>query len=296
MSTNGSIAPTESPAPAPAATDDLQALAQRVDDAMADVQALPAEARDTGLALKTAIEQFHKAGLTRIVRTLKNDEHARQLLFDLLDEPSVYALFSMHGLVRPDLKTQVARTIELVRPYMQSHGGDIALVDVQDATVLVRLQGSCNGCSMAAQTLRNTVEESIRERVPEIEAVEVVADEPDNLVQLTPLPAAGVDHGWIEGPLVAELGGERPLAFDAAGVSVLLLPSRDGLRAYRNACAHQGLPLEGGLLDAAAGTITCPWHGFCFDSESGECFTAPQCQLEPFPLRIQQGRVFVRPE
>ena len=68
-----------------------------------------------------------------------------------------------------------------------------------------------------------------------------------------------------------------------------------GMRAYRNACAHQGLPLDGGILDDENGTITCPWHGFQFDSESGECFSAPQCQLEPFPLRVKDERVWVRP-
>ena len=40
--------------------------------------------------------------------------------------------------------------------------------------------------------------------------------------------------------------------------------------------------------------ITCPWHGFCFDSKTGECLTAPEAQLEPLPLQVRDGRVFVR--
>jgi nitrite reductase/ring-hydroxylating ferredoxin subunit len=85
------------------------------------------------------------------------------------------------------------------------------------------------------------------------------------------------------------------LAFEAEGVNVIVIRSKEGLRAFRNACAHQGLPLERGVCDAEAGTITCPWHGFQFDSASGECFSAPQCQLEPFPLRVTDGVVWVRP-
>mgnify|MGYP000724176639 FL=1 len=42
-------------------------------------------------------------------------------------------------------------------------------------------------------------------------------------------------------------------------------------------------------------TLTCPWHGYCFEVESGECRNAPQVQLEPYPLRVQDGRIWVRP-
>ncbi len=292
MSTDAPQAETSQPA---VADDELENLAEQVDRAITDVQSLEPEARTKAMALKTAIEEFHKAGLTHIVKTLKNDPDGKPLLFDLVDEPTVYALFVMHGLVRGDLQTQVSRAIDLVRPYMQSHGGDVHLVRVEGKTAYVRLQGNCNGCSMSSVTLQNTVEESLREHVPEIETVEVVPDEPNNLIQLQMSSDVDDDHGWIEGPLVSELDENRPFAFESDTENILLLKSKQGLRAYRNACAHQGLPLDGGLLDYEAGTITCPWHGFQFDSESGECFSAPQCQLEPFPLRIENDRICVRP-
>ena len=52
------------------------------------------------------------------------------------------------------------------------------LPEVRDAIVYVRLHGSCNGCSMAAVTLREGVEEALRANVPEIAGVEVVPSEP----------------------------------------------------------------------------------------------------------------------
>lgn len=278
-------------------SDDLEQLAQRVDGAIAEIQSLAPDVRAKALALKSAIEAFHKVGLTHIVRKLKDDPAGKQLLFDLLDEPAVYALFTMHGLVRADPKTRVARVLEMVRPYMQSHGGDVTLVDLQDKTVYVRLAGNCNGCSMSSATLRNIVEESLREHVPEVERVEVVPNEPENLVQLQ-TPSAGNEEswGWIEGPLTSELQYEGAYAFEDGDHKILLIQSKQGVRAYRNACAHQGLPLDGGLVDFESGTITCPWHGFQYDSESGECLSAPQCQLESFPLRIENERILVRPE
>lgn len=281
--------------------DSLDQLAERVDKAIAEVQTLEPDVRAKAMSLKSAIEEFHKTGLTHIVRKLKEDPNGKQLLFDLVDEPTVYALLSMHGLIRADVRTRVARVIEMVRPYMQSHGGDVQLVDVRDQSVFVRLSGNCNGCSMSSVTLRNTVEEALREHVPEIESVEVVPSEPEGagLVQLGGAAAASPadgDHGWLEGPTLEDVGAARLFAFECGKHNVLLVKTEQGHRAYRNACAHQGLPLDGGMLDDATGTLTCPWHGFQFDAESGECFSAPQCQLEPFPLRVIDDRIWIRPE
>lgn len=294
------------------AVDDLTQLAERVDRAVAEAGALEPAVRAKALALKSAIEEFHKVGLTKIVRRLKEDPRGKELLFELVDDPTVYALFSMHGLVRADLRTRVGRVIEMVRPTLQSHGGDVTLVDVRDSRVFVRLSGNCNGCSMSSVTLRTTVEESLKEHVPEVEGVEVVPTEPDggtqgdqmNVLQIQlPVVAAGPDGsprvvqgaGWVQGPRADDVGPDRPITFEAEGAQVIVIRSREGLRAFRNACAHQGLPLDRGVCDAEAGTITCPWHGFQFDSASGECFSAPQCQLEPFPLRVTDGVVWVRP-
>ncbi len=291
--------PEANPSTPMVTVDSLEQLAERVDKAIAEVQSLEPAIRTKAMTLKSTIEEFHKVGLTQIVRKLKNDPNGKKLLFELVEEPTVYALFAMHGLVRADLKTQVSRVIEMVRPYMQSHGGDVSLVDVKGKTAYVRLSGNCNGCSMSSVTLRNTVEESLAEHVPEIEKVEVVPNEPEpavgGLVQLHGGPTNSEEHGWVAGPLVSEITTDKPFAFESGEDKILLIKSMKGMRAYRNACAHQGLPLEGGMLDQDNGTLTCPWHGFQFDSESGECFSAPQCQLEPFPLRIKEDRVWVRP-
>ena len=54
-----------------------------------------------------------------------------------------------------------------------------------------------------------------------------------------------------------------------------------------------GKPLERGECEGS--TLTCPWHSFQFDLTSGECITAPSVQLEPYPLRLEDGRVWLRP-
>ncbi|HNW56476.1 MAG TPA: NifU family protein [Bacteroidales bacterium] len=70
------------------------------------------------------------------------------------------------------VKNRVTRALERVRPYLQSDGGDIDLIDVtNDMTVKVKLTGACNGCPYSLQTLKAGVEQAIIQEVPEIKRV-----------------------------------------------------------------------------------------------------------------------------
>lgn len=292
-------APTAPAMASPAtATPALAELADAVEKALHDVRAMPIEQRKYALALKDALEAFHKAGLVTIVRALKNDPNGKVLLHELVDDPGVYALFALHGIVKSDARTRVAAVIENLRPYTQSHGGDVTLVDVRDNTVYVKLSGACNGCSMSSVTLRNGVEAALKEQVPEITAIEVVPNEPEpatpGLIALTRAPK---NDGWIDGPAFSSLADGVPFRFDLAeGRSIVVLRLEQSVTAYWNACAHLGLPIDGGRVDREAKTITCPWHGFRFDCTTGECLTAPQAQLEAVPVRVAGDVVQLRPD
>jgi Fe-S cluster biogenesis protein NfuA len=70
------------------------------------------------------------------------------------------------------IKERVAKALERVRPYLQSDGGDIDLLDVtEDMTVKVKLTGACHGCPYSMQTLKAGVEQAIMKEVPEIKRV-----------------------------------------------------------------------------------------------------------------------------
>lgn len=60
---------------------------------------------------------------------------------------------------------------EKINPAVASHGGHIALIDVQESTAYIRLEGGCQGCGMADVTLKQGVEKEILAAVPEITAV-----------------------------------------------------------------------------------------------------------------------------
>lgn len=277
--------------------DDLESVAARVDAVVAAVAKLEPSAQAVALELKQAIEAFHKLALTTMVRHLKQDPRGKELLLELVADPAVYALLVMHGIVRTDPLTRARRVLDNARPYMQSHGGDAELVDVRDGVAYLRLYGSCNGCSLSAFTLRKHVEEVLSREVPEIGRLEVLTDQPAPTI-LRPEAQMSPDEtkGWVRGPAVSEVPSGQMMSIPTERGNVLIVNLANRLSAYRNACAHQGRPLDGGMLDPENGTLTCPWHGFCFDVVSGECLTAPQAQLEPFPLRIVDGIIWVRPQ
>ncbi len=74
------------------------------------------------------------------------------------------------------MKERVAEALEFVRPALQNDGGDIELIDVDEATgvVTVKLVGACGGCPMSQMTLKNGVERILKEAVPEVVSVESI--------------------------------------------------------------------------------------------------------------------------
>lgn len=79
----------------------------------------------------------------------------------------------MDAAEKENLLSRVKTSLEKIRPYLQSDGGDIELVDITDEyKVQVRLTGACSGCPFSMQTLKAGVEQALIKEVPEI--VEVV--------------------------------------------------------------------------------------------------------------------------
>jgi Fe-S cluster biogenesis protein NfuA len=88
------------------------------------------------------------------------------------------------ALPKPGLETPAGEAVrrvleEQINPAVAGHGGHIALVDVQDDTAYIRLEGGCQGCGMANVTLKQGVETVILREVPAITAVLDVTDHAD---------------------------------------------------------------------------------------------------------------------
>lgn len=70
---------------------------------------------------------------------------------------------------------RIERVLELIRPAVQSDGGDIELVAVTpEGVVQIRLHGACVGCPSSQVTLQVGVERNLKDHIPEVTAVQAV--------------------------------------------------------------------------------------------------------------------------
>ena len=71
-----------------------------------------------------------------------------------------------------ELKIKVEKALDEIRPFLQSDGGDISLVSIENGNLVkVRLEGNCVGCSVNQMTLKSGVEMTIKKHAPQIEQV-----------------------------------------------------------------------------------------------------------------------------
>jgi Fe-S cluster biogenesis protein NfuA len=71
------------------------------------------------------------------------------------------------------MREDVEKVIQLLRPMVQSDGGDLELVNVSEqGVVTIRLHGACSGCASSTTTLRNGIERYLRHKLPQVTAVQ----------------------------------------------------------------------------------------------------------------------------
>lgn len=74
------------------------------------------------------------------------------------------------------MQDEVKTTLDMIRPHLQADGGDVELIEVDEAEgiVKVKLTGACHGCPGARFTLANGVGRILRQRVPAVKQVVAV--------------------------------------------------------------------------------------------------------------------------
>ncbi|WP_103069397.1 NifU family protein [Aquimarina sediminis] len=71
-----------------------------------------------------------------------------------------------------ELKINVEKALDEIRPFLESDGGNISLISIEDDKVVkVQLEGACVGCSVNQMTLKSGVEMTIKKYAPQIEEV-----------------------------------------------------------------------------------------------------------------------------
>lgn len=279
--------------------------------------------------LATLVETIEREGDERalLLLELMDDIHrpALELIADgQRDHPVALALLSMYELAPVDQRIEAEEALDEIRPYIESHGGALELVDVEDGVISVRMSGACNGCAASAMTLRRGIEGKLRERLDwfrEVVALDPVGDEAEEanggaslpLLHIEPLAKAGAGNGTAAGggellqieklrrPVFVDVGAFHDLpegtmkAVDVEGRSVLVLRIAGEPYAFINVCPAAGarLPLDGGRLTGSV--IVCPWHNCAYDARSGKrADDAPdEPSLAVVPVTVTDGIVQV---
>jgi len=240
------------------------------------VQTLERDGDERALELLQLIDAIHRPALELIAR---GD----------LEHPIARALLTMYDLAPVDDRLQVEAALDDVRPYIESHGGAVELLDVDEGVVHLRLTGACVGCAGSAMTLKRGIEEVLRQEYRGFR--ELVAHEPEEakpLLQIQKLRRPV----FVDAVTTSDLSPGEMKAVSVDGMSILITAVRGELYAFRNGCALDGLPLEGGRLTETV--IVCPWHNCAYDARSGKRVDdASEPALAVVPVSIQDGSVRV---
>src|ERR1043165_10082811 len=181
---------------------EFQQRMQQVEGLIRKIENLPdAEGRASAVELVQALMDFHGAGLDRLMEIVAEAGDAGYAIFDNFARDSlVGSLLLLYGLHPTPLETRVMQALEKVRPYLDSHGGNVELLGIADEVVRLRLQGSCKSCPSSSMTLKLAIEEAIYEAAPDVRAIEAVgvAEQaaPTRFVQLGKPNA----HGGAQSP------------------------------------------------------------------------------------------------
>jgi len=263
------------------------------------------EARDAAQELVAAILEMHGAGLATIGGVLDEAGPAGEAAkAKLVADPVVASLLLIHDLYPVPLEQRVGEALEEVRPYMESHDGNVELLGVEDGVVRLRLAGSCDGCPASASTLELAIKEALEKAAPDLAGLEV-----EGLVEEVappsgiPLPVIqnGNGNGSGAAPTNASLwmplDAPKPHAgevsrVEVGGTVIALANVGESLLAFRDRCAACGEPIAAGHLKG--GVLDCPsCERRFYLPRAGRSMDEERLLLEPVPLLESGGAVTV---
>ncbi|MFZ0091683.1 MAG: NifU family protein [Solirubrobacteraceae bacterium] len=277
--------------------------------------------------LMSAIVRMYGAGLERILGALwESGDEGRRVAVSLTEDDLVCTLLLIHDLHPVPLADRVQAALDSVRPYMESHGGNVELLSLEDGVARIHLRGSCSDCSASAVTLELAIKQALEEAAPDLEGLEVLGVAPQTaggpgLPMVTgtaptgiELPvvmvgrsdagadgagapdaasdAGGAAPAWYPVDSVNELADDSLAAVNVAGADLIVANVAGTLLAYRDRCASCGEALHGGQL--SGGALACPGcRRSFFLPRAGRSMDDDPVQLQPVPLLREAGRVKV---
>jgi Fe-S cluster biogenesis protein NfuA len=224
----------------------------RIESLLGEIESLKdQEARTKTAEMVQVLLELYGEGLSRILDVVSRRDEG--LLEALLEDELVSHLLLLHGLHPTDLEARVLGALDEVRPYLESHGGNVQFLGIEGDVALVRLEGSCDGCPSSTMTLKLAIEEAIQKAAPELEGVQAEGlVEPPQQATIVAGPTLrrkkkqqqeqNEASSWTVVEGLALSRGEI-LVREVSGEPVLFLKLGDDLFSYRDLCPGCGVSL-----------------------------------------------------
>ena len=280
--------PSKSNAP----LDELNREGKRIQELIARIGEVPDPS--SRAMLEECLEsllRFYGQGLARILELVEEaGPEGREVYDRLINDGAVRGLLLIHGLHPVSLEARLREALDKIRPYMESHGGNVELLSLEDDVARLRLQGHCKTCPSSAVTMELAIRGAIEEACPdlmgfEVEGVEPVSSNapmlhiPNSALAWTEIAEA---QGLDEGAMVSVHPGE---------FSLIICKHNSQLFAYRDHCPACNMPLHLGAFEN--GVIFCSL-GHRYDAQrAGASLDRTSLHLDPLPLLVQDGVVRV---
>lgn len=233
---------------------------------------------------------FYGNGIARMMEIVENAGPEAARVYDsLLDDPIVRGLLLIHGLHPEPLAARLSAALEKIRPYMESHGGDVELISLENEVAKLRLRGHCQTCPSSSVTLELAIRSAIEEACPDLQGFEVEGVQPAAREPFEHAPAQAPEWKEISAPDLPERGSLANVR--EAGISIVLCNAGGTYFAYRDNCPACNTPLHLGLV---SGDVIVCHLGHAFNlRRAGLSLENPALHLEPLPLLVQDGIVKV---
>src|SRR4029450_11886682 len=140
--------------------------------------------RELAEELTSAVVQMYGAGLERIVELA--DAGTRE---EMAKDSLVAGLLMIHDLFPVPIEERVAQALDTVRPDMESHGGNVELLGIEDGVAKARLEGSSKSCRASPSTLELAVRQALEDAAPDLLGMDVegIVEEEEEITGV-PLP------------------------------------------------------------------------------------------------------------
>jgi len=273
--------------------DALNRAGIRIQELVEQIDALPnSPARVLFQECLESVLTFYGHGLERILQLVaKAGPEAQKIYGDLIHDNVVGGLLLIHDLHPVDIETRLRDALDKVRPYLESHGGNVELISLTNDVARLRLQGTCKSCASSTVTLELAIRHAIEESCPDLLGFEVEGVPAQSKgVSAAPNTQRATPY-WTVIDNALKLDNEAGMSVRIGDLRLIVCRVNGNLYAYRNNCPTCNMPLNAGILDK--GLLRCAL-GHQYDvRQAGRSPDNPNVHLDPFPLLIQDDVVKV---